>query len=233
MPRKPKPKVTAWSFSRWTKWATCPLQFKLSTIDRLPEEKGPALVRGQEVHNEAEEYVKAARKPRMVPASLETFTDEFVELRDLKRAAGVEVLPENELAFDRNWAPTSWFDRRTWVRIKIDALVRFVGKRRTRVIDYKTGRLKEQSEYDEQVELYALAAFDADPELQTVQTELWFLDHGVLYENDHDRDDADGIRAKWEERVTPMMADRRFDPTPGNHCRWCSFSKAKGGPCRY
>lgn len=226
MPVKPKKaaqRFTAWSFSRYSTWSKCPFQAKCKFIDKLPEPPSPALDRGDKIHKLAEAFVKGpVRAP--VPEELETFAAEFKVLRAKKAKT------ELQLAFTVNWEPCEWFAKDAWVRIVADALLR---KTSTvlRIIDYKTGKMREESK--DQLGLYAIAGFSEDPKLKQVHGELWYLDQGEDIILPFDRKQCDDLKTEWSDKVAPMMADTCFVPRPNNNCRWCAFSKAKGGPCKF
>lgn len=75
-----------------------------------------------------------------------------------------------------DWEPTAWVGSTTWVRIKLDALV-FEEDNSARVIDYKTGKKwGNEITHGQQCLLYAIGTFYRYPEIEAVQTELWYLD---------------------------------------------------------
>ena len=231
MPRKPKPQLHAWSFSRWEAYENCPLQTKLRYIEKLDvdEEKGPALIRGQEIHDLAANYVRTKRAPKKMPKDLENFTEEFRELRALARKGVVHV--EQQWAFDASWSPVDWFARDAWVRVVADVAIEIIAHNTVRIIDHKTG--KRRTRHVEQLGLYALACFKKFSWAQTVESALWYLDLGEDPSFTFDITEVPRLEKLWTKKTRAMLADRRFVPKPGDACRWCSFTKAKGGPCRY
>jgi CRISPR/Cas system-associated exonuclease Cas4 (RecB family) len=100
------------------------------------------------------------------------------------------------------------------------------------VIDYKTGQYKPGT-YGEQLELYALAAFMTYPTVTEVTAALWFLDTGDIVTAKFNYREVPELREKWDKATTQMLCDREFHPRPNDKCKWCSFSKAKGGPCEF
>jgi hypothetical protein len=121
-----------------------------------------------------------------------------------------------------------------WLRVKTDATLLYKEEKLAVVVDYKTGRVQPEP-YWEQLDLYALATMLMYTWAESVQVELWFLDHGVILPDDGDlaytRDDIPRLQKEWRSRVRRMFADRRFAPTPGETCRWCAWARSKGGPC--
>jgi PD-(D/E)XK nuclease superfamily len=244
MNKLPPQRVTSWSYSRYSQYQTCPAQFRYKHIMKLPERQGPALARGEAIHREAELYVKGASGAR-VPASLVKFRDEFKALRAARRRDPSSVIVEETFAFRADYSKTSWDD---WsgcrLRVKVD-LARLDGSD-LEITDVKTGRFRSDYgalSYAEQLELYALSGlmwFAHVPDLR-VRTRLLYVDEGVEHRTLDDAGDArvytaaDAVplRKAWDARVKPMLSDEKFAPRPGAGCRWCSYSKERGGPCVY
>lgn len=235
--------ITAWSYSRYADYKQCPLRFKLKYLDKLPEPGSPAMQRGSDVHKEGENYLtvrgpKRGQKSIPVPESYKHFAEEMEQLRALN------PMVEQQWGFTRQWTPTGWFGSDTWLRIVCDVVVKY-DDATVDLIDFKTGRKYDTNE--EQVELFSTAPFIKWSDVGLVQTRLWYLDqpkdNEVLrtYARDTGVQDDDGnnvktfdeIRREWEDKIVPMFKDKRFAPTPNDKCKWCNFSKAKGGPCKF
>lgn len=213
-------KITAWSYSRYSAYSQCPLKVKLTAIDKLREPSSPALENGTKVHAELEAYLKTP--DATVPQSAIKLCADVEELKARKAYAELEV------CFDDQWQPVDWFAKNAFARIKIDALVKEDDY--AWVCDFKTGRVSDG--YDPQLELYALTALLMFPTVNTVDTSLLFLDAGKRLDGQqYTRDDLEMLKAKWLDRVEPMLTDTEFLPTPNQYCKWCAFRKSNGGPC--
>lgn len=237
MPTKPIKKFVAWSFSRLNNYRKCPFRAKLVYLDKVAEPEGPALVGGHEAHTQAEEFV--TKKLKVLPDRLKLFKKEFTHL--LKQ----EVKTEAQWAFDSQWRPVEWFSKDCWVRVVIDAFyitTKAASAKRTtatgvsgatvlKIIDYKTGKIREESK--EQLSLYALAAFSKFPLVDSVEAEFWYLDQGEIIKLVYYRKDLEALGKEWASKVVPMMGDKFFAPRPGDYCRWCPHAKSKGGRCKY
>jgi hypothetical protein len=116
------------------------------------------------------------------------------------------------------------------------------------VVDFKTGKFRpeDDSTYQEQLSLYCLAfgtlltrkAHEWLGELASgdwaIRSELWFLDHGKTVQGE--KLTAAGfpaLKEMWTKRVARLLADTEHVPTPGPACRFCPWSKKKGGPCKF
>lgn len=225
-------KITAWSYSRWTMYEECPYKAHLKINLKMKEPPNTAMDRGSDIHKMAENYAKGTLTK--IPAELKPLKAQFAEVRKVE---GIRT--EMEAAFTASWEPCDWFDKNTWVRIKIDLLIPPTKKSNVvRIVDHKTGRFK-PGNYEPQLELYAIPALIQYPTADYVSPELWFTDHGIVYPRAEDKSaiyrpkDLPALKKLWTSRVKPMLSDTKFAPRPGNYCRWCAFSKAKGGPCKF
>ena len=238
IPIKP---LTSWSYSRYNDWRTCPLKAKFKHIDKLKEPGSPAMDRGNQIHKDAEAYIKAV-KPRLAP-ELALFADEFKMLRALYKKKSLPMIVEDNWAFTKDWTETQWDDWvGCWVRIKLDC-AHYVEAGHLLVTDWKSGKPSDYKtlEYMEQLELYALAALLLYPELDRVQVRIGWTDVGQMYPQEplmYTPESTKRLLKEWNARVKPMMTDTKFVPKPNNNCRWCFFGEAgktKGGPglCKY
>jgi RecB family exonuclease len=227
LPTKAKPRITAWSYSRYAAYTKCPFSAKCKFIDKLPEPDSPALARGSDIHKEAEDYSTGLLK--RLPKSLALFKDEFRDLR--KRKASLNV--EGQFAVDKEWNEVGWFASNAWLRAMIDCFYDYDrdGERVRKVIDYKTGKIRPENMA--QLDLYALVMFAVDESIDRVEAEFWYLDQGEIRTKLYSREHMPELQATWAKKVKPMLTDTSFPPTPCNVCRWCTFSKAKNGPCKF
>lgn len=222
-------KITAWSFSRLKDYLQCPLKCKLKHIDKHKEPGSAAMDRGTKIHEYCEDYVKG--KITKLPVELDRFKKDLAVLRKGKAVA------EADWAFRKDWTPTVWNDwNGCWVRVKADAILVNVKTGVIRVIDYKTG--KPNADHEDQLSLYALAAFIMYPTAKKVIAELWYIDTGDKVESDYDVGQVPELKQSWERQVAGMFADTSFVAKPNNKCKWCWFRKENPEPgapklCKY
>lgn len=237
-------KVTSWSFSRYSDYKKCPLLYKLKNMDKIAEPKNDAMLRGNEIHQMAEDYIKGVSGPK-IANELKAFEDVFKKLRVLykKRTAGIVV--EDDWAFTNSWDRTTWNDwANCWVRLKLDC----ADNENPDILvirDWKTGKFREEmnADYLEQLELYALAGLLLHPHVKEVHPELVYLDVPTVYPSAanpliYTQADVPRLKKLWEKRVKPMFTDTRFPPKANDKCRWCFYGQSgikKGGPglCKY
>lgn len=222
-PPKAPPQFTAWSYSRLKDYEKCPRLAKFKYLDKIKEEENAAMGRGSAIHKLAEDFSKISAKKEKCPAELKVFEMFF---RDLQKQ---KVMVEEQWAFDKEWKKVDWFDKECWYRGKVDCHYLDIKEHVLHIIDHKTGKVYMDSV--DQLELYAVCGFILYPDVPVVRAKLWYLDAGEEVVAEFKRSELKALKAKWEKRVKPMFTDKWFAAKVGNHCRWCSFSKAKGGPC--
>jgi RecB family exonuclease len=240
-------KIKNWSFSSWQTYVKCPFKAYCKIILKLKEPSSPALDNGNIRHAQAEAFVSAKvpeqgwnEAPRSkaytamltkaakgtLPEELQTFAEEFAAIRLAK------YVTEQSWAFRCDWSITRNDDwDGCWLRVKCDA--HKVRERHGIFIDYKTGK-KYPEKHDDALELYALAMFLIYPQLLTITAALWYVDLGEETVRDFKRSETESLRKRWEKDTFKMLNDTRFTPKPSNfECRYCHFSKEKGGPCKH
>jgi CRISPR/Cas system-associated exonuclease Cas4 (RecB family) len=238
---KTTPRLTSWSYSRYSDWRQCPLKAKLKHIDKLKEPGNAAMERGNQIHKDAEAFIKGL-KPRLAP-ELALFAAEFKMLKALFKKKALPMVVEDNWAFTVTWDLSRWDDWvNCWVRIKLDC-AHYVADGVMVVTDWKSGKPNNYKtvEYMEQLELYALAALLMHDHLTEVQVRIGWTDVGEMYPAEplsFYRKDAPKLQKVWDARVKPMMTDTKFVAKPNAMCRYCWFGqskKAEGGPgiCKF
>lgn len=169
-----------YSHSRMQSFKQCPYKFKLHYIEGKDEEMNPisqmALSKGSKVHNLLENYPK-----------IETETKSFDIVEKFVRSKVAEpyldaILNESpnkrEFAFGltKDFEPTTYDSENALFHGKID-LICTVNNVLT-LVDYKTGKPKEQTEQDySQLILYGIYFFQKIPELQQLKISFVYVEH--------------------------------------------------------
>lgn len=217
-----KPFTDPWGFSKLDTYRACPKKFFFQFIQKLPQPGSPAMERGQKLHEAIEMYLNGWSQ--VLPPELESWQEalDALKLRDFQA--------EQAIGLDKDWNKLSdWFQKSTWLRAKMDA--KYVAEDILVVIDFKSGKYRVPS--NDQVELYAVVGAALHPEVNKVAAEFWFLDTGDVYHREYSRDELMTLRKKYEKAVLPIYTDTVWEAVPSSECRWCSYSKTKGGPCKY
>lgn len=216
--------MSRWSYSAWQAYKQCPFKFKCAYLERLPQEQSEALERGNAVHADIESYLRG--ETAAVPAAAIRFD---THLKALRKKPGLVV--EQAMAFTDKWFPCAWDSPEAWLRMKLDVL-HPVGSNGAFVGDWKTGKVYQ--DHPEQLGIYGLGCFKG-LEVDVVLGEDWYVDSGIKSKEERFNRDTDErpLTAMWEGRASRMFSDKNYAPTVNKFCKWCAFSKGKGGPCKH
>lgn len=211
--------VPVWSFSTLKQFETCKYSIYLSKVAKMPKPAdGPALIRGQMVHDAAERFVKG--EVDELATELNKFAGSIQRLREQYEEGIVEV--EQNWGFTSDWEPCSWRDKALWCRMKLDVLL-WDGEYSAYVIDYKTGKkFGNEIKHTDQGLSYAIGAIMRYPQLKTVQVEFWYTDQKDKLKKLFNRNQLMLLVPHLEARAHKMTSCTTFEPSPSVHnCRFC------------
>lgn len=225
---KKKVKLTAWSYSRLGTYIDCAFKAFLKYIQKLPDPPNAPMMRGATIHTEAEEYLRGYKS--RIPKSLMKLAPLFRSLLKIRKSLQIEC----ELAFNKHWESTSWFGKDAWVRIKADVMYDDPKDDHIRhIYDWKTGRI--QASHEEQLELYAIAAFLTAPtNITRVDAHLAYTNDGTIVSKTFMWKQLAGLQKKWAKKAKPLLNDMTYRPTPSvRSCKYCPWTAERGGPCKF
>ena len=133
---------------------------------------------------------------------------------------------EGDWGFTRDWEPSPWVAKQTWGRAKLDVFIEFdetCGK----VIDHKTGKkYGNEITHNFQGMTYAIASFMRYPQMQYIETEFWYLDHGLTLNNSYTREQAMVMLPNVTARAEKLTSCVDFKPHPSKmNCRFCNYKE--------
>lgn len=217
----------------------CPLQFKIRRDWNLPEEPTAAMQYGNAMHTVLKKHYDAARagRPLSPPEVAEAFRQEFAKAavedpyqRTLYERQGLEQL-EGFLAARASEPPPEVLDTEkafsveiggAQIRGRVDRLDGS-GDGGVVIVDYKTGRPRDQEDADEslQLSIYALAA-QRQWKLEPRRLVFYNLETNQAIATERSQKQLD--EAEKQVRIAAEnIAQGHFDANPGWHCRWCSY----------
>jgi len=212
-----------WGYSKLETFEKCPQKFKYQFIDKLPQPGSQAMERGSKMHEAIESYLNGWVQELMPACEI------FKEPIDKLKTQALKTT-EQAIGLDKNWNKLpDWFHPDTWLRAKADAS--YVERDHLFVIDFKTGKYRIPSQ--DQIELYSIVGGAIYPEVEVVTAEYWFIDTGEVYSKEYTQAELLWLRKKFEKRIVPMYTTTDWVPAPSMECRWCPYSKTKGGKCQY
>ena len=244
--------LAALSPSRAADFRTCPLLYRLRTIDRLPEEPSPDAVRGTVVHKVLEDLFDlpaADRTPERAEAMVQDawefvldaepevatlFTDEGPEITAWLASCRESLRGYFALEDPRRLEPA---ERELYVEALLDSklLLRgFVDRidiapdGAIRVVDYKTGRspgVGFEGKALFQMRFYALVIWRTRGVVPAL-LRLVYLGDGQMVSYEPDEHDLLAterlVEAIWR-AIELARETGEFLPSPGWACSWCSF----------
>ncbi len=190
--------MSAWSYSALTAFEQCPKKFAATRVFKtFQEPQGEQLLYGSRVHKSLESFVKANA---VLPDDLKHMLPTFEKLRPLGT-----MVPEKQYALDRSFRLTDYFDkpttmpdRRVWLRIVVDLQIILRDAPVAVLLDYKTGKEKEDLD---QLELFAAVMFALYPQLKEVRTGYWWTALNKVTPRTFEKNEAPVIWQKFMPRV--------------------------------
>jgi len=207
------------SYSSWALYHKCPYAYKCRYILKIETPEHPASKRGSALHKEGEDYMNG-EIAELESKEWEAFKPKLDQRKDLSPQ------PEIKIAFDKEWNHCEWNAKTAWVRMVLDLLVPGDS---IETVDYKTGKIYET--HRDQSDLYSLGSMLKYPEVEEHTVSFWYLDQKVIHNYRYSTKESDKLKSVWTRRFTQVEKDNLYAPKPGVACRWCNFSKKKGGPC--
>lgn len=226
------PAITAWSYSRYACYALCPLQFAGKHIHKWPTAGSPAMARGDTIHKGVAAFLKNVVGGLPAEVMVNPVITDLIQ--QVHAQPNKEV--EQQWGYGSNWQPMGWFDRggdKVWFRSVLDVGVMY-DDMTFEAVDWKTG--KRYGSNEEQMETQAIAVFKRFKPVKHVTTRLAYIDEAgnnpfEFYEFPATK--LQSLMDKWKKKVQPMFDATVFPPRPNEKCRFCDFSRSKGGQCSF
>lgn len=235
--------------SRAGDFTTCPLLFRLRSIDRLPEPPSAAAVRGTVIHRALEWLFDLPAVERTVASAHELVERALAELAEISPEEFDALRPSavEEPDFDATRFLSGYFAledprrlephaREVSVSATIDGYFELRGfvdrvdvspTGLIRIVDYKTGRAPSEAYAGKamfQMRFYGLTWWRMTGEVPRLLQLMYLSDRSVLrYEPDEDDLRATERRVLALRDAIERAADENgFEPTPSKLCDWCS-----------
>lgn len=212
-----------WSLSSLGTYERCGLKYRFKYVEKIKENRSTSASRGVDNHAIVENFLNGT-----IPDVPEELGFYRAFLTGLKK---YEIYPEHKIALTKQWTQTKWGAPDSWYRGVLDLKLIQRDKNEGVVYDWKTGKI--YPDHDDQKSIYSLAVLSEQPALHQVRAIHVYLDRNESREKTFHRDQVPELRKQWESRVQGLEQNPVYIPNPGFHCRFCSFSREKGGPCQF
>jgi len=221
LPKEPEPTLAdsglRVSVSNLVTYATCPLRYFWTSVDPLPRRSSPAARRGIDVHRRIElhnrgvipltdEYDTAESEVVHGPDPFSVYlSSRFAEEQPLHIETPIDLVLSPEAT----------------VTGRIDAIYRRDDDG-WEIVDFKSGRPSDNPAAKVQLEAYALAARDVNPDVD-LSVSFVYLGGGLEVRTEHA--DDPWLEAAHTRLISLIEAirDGRYSPSPSPNCRWCDF----------
>lgn len=210
--------VIPWSYSSLNAFENCPRRYFLTRIAKLVSEpQTEATLWGNRVHKALELAVKDGTP---LPEGLTSYGPIVQRIQN----APLKKVTEQKFGLTSSFQPTTFFAKDVWFRGVIDLTL--TGTKKVAVLDYKTGKPKEDGD---QLKLFAASAFAQYPWASEVKTSYLWLAHNKTSDKTFYPEDVPGIWQEFTPRVHRMVIaqdEKKFPPNPSGLCRkWCPVGK--------
>jgi len=203
-------------------YAQCPKRFYWSEVDPLPRRRNLAAIAGTELHRRIELYQRGQVPFEDLEPGLYDAMDEATG------EGGFKAFLDSRYGTEPARLVEAPFTLRTEsgyeIRGRIDAVYEREGN--WEIVDFKSGRRRDDPARLVQLQAYAVAATEVDFGVDTpenIDVTFAYLGGGLDVHTEH----ADvGWRldaARNLEVLTSAIEDDRFDAVPGDWCRSCDF----------
>jgi DNA helicase-2/ATP-dependent DNA helicase PcrA len=218
-------------------YSTCPMKFKLERDWKIPGEAAAAMQYGFAIHTVLKNYYDPAAhaKELSIEDAVQAFKHEFGKgyiddpvQRKIYQERGEDQLRTLLLASPRDSANVIATEHKFSFKLgereirgridRIDQLEDGV----VRVIDYKTGAPKDRKFAEESLQLSIYAMAVAQMNLSPRELVLVNVQDNTMAVAGRTPKQLDMAREKIEDAAEGIRRGQ-FDPTPGQHCRWCDY----------
>lgn len=211
------------SYTSITSFETCPKRhYHLRVAKDVVEPPSDALTWGNSVHKALELRLRDKTDLPQRMSGYEPYAQK------LETKAG-QLLVEEEIALTRNMERVGWWDRKAWLRGKLDVAI--INGRKAGIFDWKTGGRKVEND---QLNLFAGLAFTAFPEVEEVTTGFIWLKDGKFDKQVFTREQNPDIWVDFStriERIELAHARDKWPAKPSGLCRnWCPVGRSR---CEY
>ncbi|PIR54734.1 hypothetical protein COU74_03205 [Candidatus Peregrinibacteria bacterium CG10_big_fil_rev_8_21_14_0_10_36_19] len=234
----PKYNLSRLSHSKIETFNTCPLKFNYQYLLNIPVSQGHAANFGNSIHGTLHDFYKVLKSSQAVSIELmkELYEKNWLPhgYDSLEHAAerkkkGWEQLEEFYKTNSDPWIKPAYLERPfsiklndNWFTGRVDRIDK-LSDGTYEVIDYKTGRLKDDLKLkgNTQLALYVIAAQEVF-NLRVSKASLYYLEDNKKISISVEELDVPKARVKILETVSKIR-ESDFAPTPGFPCSFCDF----------
>lgn len=216
-------KYAPYSFSKLSLHEQCNRKFKYRYIDKVKPQKQDmtALLKGGAVHSLLENYPNPSTH-KLAPKYKHIF-DDFLQTKLGQDYLNIPSIREFAFGLTKDFEPTEYKSKDAIFRGYVDYIC--TKDNVLHLIDWKTGRLKEQKwqSYD-QLMMYAIYFFQRYPNIDQIKISYVYVEHAeaendLLLERKYLRTYKDSLAGM----IISTEQDIEFKKCPSKLCDYCEF----------
>jgi len=212
-------KYAPYSFSRINTFNQCNRKFKYNVIDKLKPEKSDttALRKGIEIHSVLEKHPAI---PNVTETNLK-IASTFINSELGKFYFNLNNTREVKFGLDNSLVPVQ-YSKNTLFRGFIDFVC--IKDNVLMLVDWKTGKLKEQRYQDfTQLLLYAVFFFLKYPKIEKIKISYVYVEHNCENDLMLEREFLNNYINDLLTNIVKIEESTQFDKTENRLCEWCNY----------
>lgn len=220
-------KFAPYSYSKISCYKECPKKFKFNYIDKMYKfEDAPHFEKGKFFHYVMEHYPHIPPKKFKFRHFGETQQTEMVDkIKDLltNDTRLIDLLTKYKLKAEHTFYIGENFNVMSKKKNSlIYGVIDYIGKKDDEVliVDWKTG--KSEASFD-QLQMYAIWAFLAMPNINKVRIALYYLEQDRVDEELVERVSLENLLLKYINIINSIETDTNFEKKKSNKCEWCIY----------
>ncbi|MDD3861817.1 MAG: UvrD-helicase domain-containing protein [Candidatus Gracilibacteria bacterium] len=226
------------SYSQFDTFKTCPLKYSYRYMIGVPSPQSHAANFGSSIHDTLNQLYKMLKFGKKV--NLEILAElyeknwspygyESVEHEEIRKKQGLDLLTEFFKKNSEPWIVPAFLEQPFSIKVgdftisgRIDRIDR-LSDGTFEVIDYKTGRSKDNVNLnkDLQLSIYALACRDV-LKIPVSKLSLYYLENNEKSSTERSAQQIDDVKGEIQGYILDMQTSK-FNPTPGFLCSFCDY----------
>lgn len=216
-----EPPIKTWSVSMLQAFRRCQYRVYLRYVLRKKPKRFKASDRGNNIHQEAEDFIQG--KTDRLSDTFKHFKNTLEGFKE--RYPNGKISIEEKWAFDPHWVPVDYKDPSAQCKMILD-VGEFESETSYVITDWKSGKkFGNEIKHTEQGIIYAVGAVHKYPQIQHVAVQFKYIDKNDKLEREYTRNTlVKGLTPIVNKNSNKLLSCKTFLPNPGRStCGYCGF----------